>query len=240
VRVRRDLGSAAAVLARRATRFHHRLIVSDATRAHKSADFLHRLHAPRRWLNDRDNLVFGEDLHPVRQPRKFCDLFSLQTYAHLDPTPETAIRADAMEPTFNAHNDLETKLVAAQQGKMDSNVFMEELLDSQIFMPVEDEPNQIQGFQRSTKASPLTLENEDGVNVLVLFTSPERAKGFLQEFPAYSGGLLTEFSWILSRIGSGVAVSINPGMEFGIDLDTHTVEQLIHLSNARNQGKPGA
>jgi hypothetical protein len=29
-------------------------------------------------------------------------------------------------------------------------------------------------------------------------------------------------------------------MEFGIDLDTHTVEQLIHLSNARNQGKPGA
>jgi hypothetical protein len=76
--------------------------------------------------------------------------------------------------------------------------------------------------------------------VLVLFTSPERAKGFLQEFPAYSGGLLTEFSWILSRIGSGVAVSINPGMEFGIDLDPHTVEQLIHLSNARNQGKPGA
>ncbi len=145
-----------------------------------------------------------------------------------------------MAQTFTAHNDLETKLVAAQQGHMDSDVFMHELLDSQIFMPVEDEPDQIQGFQRSTKANPLTVESENGVNVLVLFTSPERAKGFLQDFPAYRGGLLTEFSWILTRIGSGVAVSINPGMEFGIDLDPDTVEQLIHLSSARNQGKPGA
>jgi hypothetical protein len=145
-----------------------------------------------------------------------------------------------MEQPFTAHNDLETKLVAAQQGHLDSDLFMQELLDAQIFMPVEDEPNQIQGFQRSTKANPLTLENEDGLNVLVLFTSPERAKGFLEDFPAYRGGLLTEFSWILSRIGSGVAVSINPGMEFGIDLDPHTVEQLIHLSSARNQDRPGA
>ncbi len=144
-----------------------------------------------------------------------------------------------MEQTFTAHNDLENKLVAAQQGQLDSDVFMRELLDSQIFMPVEDEPNQIQGFQRSTRANPLTIESEDGVSVLVLFTSPERAKGFLQDFPAYRGGLLTEFSWILGRIGSGVAVSINPGMEFGIDLDPHTVEQLIHLSNASNQNKPG-
>jgi len=145
-----------------------------------------------------------------------------------------------MEQTFTAHNDLENKLVAAQQGQLDSDVFMQELLDSQIFMPVEDEPDRIQGFQRSTRANPLTLENEDGVNVLVLFTSPERAKGFLQDFPAYSGGLLTEFSWILARIGSGIAVSINPGVEFGIDLDPHTVEQLIHLSNARTHNKPGA
>jgi len=144
-----------------------------------------------------------------------------------------------MEQTFTAHNELETRLVAAQQGELDSDVFMQELLDAQIFMPVEDEPNQIQGFQRSTKANPLTLQSEDGVNVLVLFTSPERAKGFLEDFPDYRGGLLTEFSWILERIGSGVGVSINPGIEFGIDLDPDTVEQLIHLSNTRAQNRPG-
>ena len=137
-----------------------------------------------------------------------------------------------MEQTFTAHNDLETKLVAAQEGKLDSEVFMKDLLDSQLFMPVQEEEKQIQGFQRSTSANPLLLQSEDGVNVMVLFTSPERAKGFLDDFPAYRGGLLTEFSWILERIGSGIAVSINPGMEFGIDLDTDTVEQLIHLNTA--------
>ena len=67
-----------------------------------------------------------------------------------------------MEPTLTAPHPRETKLVAAQQGQLDSNVFMEERLDSQIFMPVEDEANPIQGFQRSTNASTLTLENEDG------------------------------------------------------------------------------
>jgi hypothetical protein len=144
-----------------------------------------------------------------------------------------------MDHTFTAHNDLESKLVAAQRGEVDSDVFMRELLDSQIFMPVEDEPNQIQGFQRSTTANPLTVENEDGVRVLVLFTSPERAKGFLESFPAYRGGLLTEFNWVLERIGAGIALALNPGMEFGIDFDPETVEQLIHLSKARSQSKPG-
>jgi len=140
-----------------------------------------------------------------------------------------------MSEHFTAHNELETKLIAAQQGRIDSDVFMNELLDAQIFMPVEDERNPIQGFQRSTTANPLTVESEEGAKVLVLFTSPERAKGFLEDFPAYNGGLLTEFSWVLERIGTGVALSLNPGMEFGIDFDPETVEQLIHLSSARSR-----
>jgi hypothetical protein len=146
-----------------------------------------------------------------------------------------------MAQTFTAHNDLETKLVAAQEGQLDTQAFMEELLNSQLFMPVEDEPNQIQGFQRSTKAKPLTLDTEDGMNVMVLFTSPERAKAFLEDFPAYRGGLLTEFGWILERIGSGVGIAINPGLEFGIDLEPQMVEQLIHMNAAKqkNSAPPG-
>lgn len=142
-----------------------------------------------------------------------------------------------MPQNFAAHNDLEIKLIAAQQGELDSNAFMQELLVAQVFMPVEDQPSGIQGFQRSAKAKPLTLETEDGQNVLILFTSPERAKPFLEDFPAYQGGLLTEFSWILERIGSGIAISLNPDMEVGIDFDAETVEQLI-LANSSN--KPAA
>ncbi len=140
-----------------------------------------------------------------------------------------------MNQDFTAHNELEKKLLAAQQGELDSQSFMQALLAEQVFMPVEDEPSEIQGFQRSAKANPLTLESEDGQSVLILFTSPERAKPFLEHFPAYQGGLLTEFSWILERIGSGIAISLNPDMEVGIDFDTETVEQLI-LAN--NQDKP--
>lgn len=138
-----------------------------------------------------------------------------------------------MTHDFSAHNELETRLIAAQNGEIDSNVFVDELLAAQVFMPVEDEPTQIQGFQRSAKANPLLLAAEDGQNVLVLFTSPERAKPFLEDFPAYRGGLLTDFSWILERIGSGIAIALNPGFEVGIDFDADTVEQMIHASSAR-------
>ena len=140
-----------------------------------------------------------------------------------------------MEHTFTAHNDLEEKLVAAQEGRLDSDVFMQQLLDQQLFMPVQDEAGDIQGFQRSTRANPLTVEAEDGTRVLVLFTSPERAKPFLRDFPDYGGGLLSEFSWILERIGSGVAIAINPGIEFGIDLESDMVTQLIHLNASRKE-----
>ena len=140
-----------------------------------------------------------------------------------------------MEPKFTPHNDLEEKLVAAQEGRLDSEAFMLQLLEHQLFMPVQDEVTEIQGFQRSTKAQPLTLEAEDGTRVLVLFTSPERAKPFLQEYPDYQGGLLSEFSWILDRIGSGIAIAINPGFEVGIDLDTDTVGHLIHLNASQKQ-----
>ena len=139
-----------------------------------------------------------------------------------------------MDSNFTAHNELEKKLIAAQQGELGSQDFMTALLAEQVFMPVKDEPTGIEGFQRSAKANPLTLEAEDGQNVLILFTSPERAKPFLENFPAYQGGLLTEFSWILERIGSGIAISLNPDMEVGIDFDADTVEQLI-LANSSNK-----
>jgi len=155
--------------------------------------------------------------------------------AHL-ATPIAVIETfNPMAQTFTAHNDLEEKLVAAQEGRLETDVFMQQLLDQQLFMPVQDEASEIQGFQRSTKAKPLTVEVEGETPVLVLFTSPERAKPFLQNFPDYGGGLLSEFSWILDRIGSGVAIAINPGIEFGIDLEADMVAQLIHLNASRKE-----
>ncbi len=118
---------------------------------------------------------------------------------------------------FQPRNDLEHLLMEVLNGQIEFADFAQRIIGLQVFMPVKDEKHQIAGFQRSTQAEPLVLEDEDGNRALIAFTAPERAKEFLAEYPGYSGGLLTEFDWILRRMGENMGVSLNPGMEEGFD-----------------------
>ena len=129
------------------------------------------------------------------------------------------------EETFEIRNEFEQNLLAAQDGDMAGAEFMRYLMDTQVFMPVKDAIG-IEGFTDSSKAVPLTLKTEDAVELLILFTSPERAKGFVREFPGYEGGLLVEFKWILERTGSGVGISINPNWPVGMDMEPEMVQRL--------------
>jgi len=131
-----------------------------------------------------------------------------------------------MSESFEPRNDLERQLLAVQQGEIVGDVFKNELISSQVFMPIQGDATGISNFQRSEKAVPLTLNAEDGLQVLILFTSPERAKPFLKDFPDFDGGLLTEFTWVLERIGDGMGISLNPGWDMGIDMDPDMVRQL--------------
>jgi len=140
-----------------------------------------------------------------------------------------------MTEHFEPRNDLEQALVAAQEGRIPGDEFMRLLLTSQVFMPVEDRET-IGGFQMSTRANPLSVQSEEGYQVLVLFTSPERAKPFVQDFPAFKGGLLTELKWVLERMGEGFGVALNPGWEFGIDMEPELIRQLA--GGARPAGEP--
>lgn len=128
---------------------------------------------------------------------------------------------------FVPHNALEERLAAVHAGTLDAEAFVLQLPDQQVFMPVRDEKNPIQGFQRSTQAEPLIIEDEDGERVLVIFTSPERAKPFVEHFPDFRGGILTEFSWLLRRIGGGVPIALNPGWDIGMDFDADMIAQLV-------------
>ncbi len=130
-----------------------------------------------------------------------------------------------MHDTFDARNELEEKLMSAQEGQLSSESLMEYLMDTQVFMPVKDSIG-IEGFTSSSKAIPLTLKTEDDIEVLILFTSPDRAKVFVQDYPGYEGGLLAEFSWVLERTGSGVGISINPDWPVGMDMEPEMVQQL--------------
>ncbi len=129
--------------------------------------------------------------------------------------------------TFVPHNALEQQLAAVHNGTLDPETFVLQLLGLQIFMPVRDEKTAIQGFQRSTQAEPLIIEDENGERVLVVFSSPERAKPFVEHYPDFGGGLLTEFSWLLRRIGGGVPIALNPGWDVGMDFDADMIAHLV-------------
>jgi hypothetical protein len=70
------------------------------------------------------------------------------------------------------------------------------------------------------------VKAEDGTDVLVVFTSPDRAKGFLADFPQYQGGLLTDLKWILEKMGTGFGITINPGWPVGLELEPQALVQI--------------
>ena len=122
-------------------------------------------------------------------------------------------------------NETEKLLSKAMAGEIETAAFMTELMETQIFMPIHDK-HEIAGLQTSDKAKPLTLEDESGAKILILFTSPERAKSFVKDFPGYGGGLLTDIKWIMEKLGAGFGISINPDHELGIDLEAGMLKDL--------------
>ncbi len=128
---------------------------------------------------------------------------------------------------FVPENKLERSLLEAQKGEISGEFFLKELLDMELFMPVL-EKHQIAGFQQSQKAIPLTIEDEDGQQLVVLFSSPERAKEFVKQYHGYEGGLLAEFKWIIEKIGAGMGVIVNPGLDVGLELEAQMLDQLSH------------
>ena len=123
-------------------------------------------------------------------------------------------------------NELEKQLLAAQEGRITSDNLLKILMDSQVFMPVQDEKAPVLNIQRSTRAQPLVLSAEDGTPVLVLFSSPERAKPFIEDLPGFQGGILEPFTWVLENMGSDYGIALNPGSELGFDMEPETVKDL--------------
>ncbi len=126
-----------------------------------------------------------------------------------------------------ARNELEAQILAAQEGRITSDDLLATLMDSQVFMPVQDEKAPVLNVQRSTRAQPLVLSAEEGTPILVLFSSPERARPFLKDYPGFTGGILESFQWVLRNLGSGYGVMLNPDTDIGFDMEPDTVQELI-------------
>ena len=132
-----------------------------------------------------------------------------------------------MSDDFEPSNELETSLLAAQNEEISSDDLLNILMNSQVFMPVRDEMTALPDIQRSARAEPLTLNAEDGTPVLVLFSSPERAKDFIRDYPGFSGGMRTEFTRVLEKMGRDFGIALNPGLDVGFDMEPETVNELV-------------
>jgi hypothetical protein len=136
-----------------------------------------------------------------------------------------------MSADFAPQNDLERRLMAAQAGSIEPQDFIQTLLGSEVFMPIY-EKHQIMGLQTEDRARPLKIQTDEGGEVLVLFTSPERAKEFVRDFPGYGGGLVADFTWVLEKLGLGFGIALNPGLEYGMDFEAQDVAQIAALHHA--------
>ena len=121
-----------------------------------------------------------------------------------------------MSEEFEPRNELEKSLLAAQEEKISSDDLLNILMNSQVFMPVQDDKPSLLNIQRSTRAQPL-----------VLFSSPERAKELISDYPGFGGGILTEFTWVLERMGRDFGIALNPGLDAGFDMEPETVNDLV-------------
>ena len=136
-----------------------------------------------------------------------------------------------MSADFVPQNDLERRLIAAQEGRIEPQNFIQTLLGSEVFMPIY-EKHQIMGLQTEDRARPLKIQTDEGGEVLVLFTSPERAKEFVNDFPGYGGGLVADFTWVLEKLGLGFGIALNPGLEYGMDFEAQDVAQIAAMHHA--------
>lgn len=126
-------------------------------------------------------------------------------------------------PPFTPRNRLEEQLLQAEAGAVSPDAFLKGLMDTQVFMPVEDQ-QEIGGFQHTRPVRPLTLATDTGA-VLALFSSPERAKTVLAAHPGYGGGLLLEFRRALGY-AEGLGIALNPGQDVGFELEPDSVAGL--------------
>ena len=136
---------------------------------------------------------------------------------------------NSIDTDFTPRNDLEKNLLAAQNGEIAGEQFMQELMGSQVYMPIfEKSGNEIANIQLDSKATPLSIKSDSGEEFLILFTSPERSTEFVKDHPGYGeGGLLAEFTWILEKMGVGFGISLNPDQPVGLDLEPEAIKQIM-------------
>jgi len=127
------------------------------------------------------------------------------------------------DQTFVSHNVLETSLLSAQSGQLEVGVFLNMLMDSQVFILLDKE---VVGTTWDNSVTPLILTNKAGTAVMAMFSAPERSTPWSSRNPTYGYGLLVAFEWIIKGLGSGMGVVLNPGHPVGLEITPDEIDRL--------------
>lgn len=114
-------------------------------------------------------------------------------------------------------------MLEAQAGRLAVGDFLDVLVSSQVFMLLDKE---IDSDAWDDSASVMVLSNRNGVPMLAVFTSAERAVGWPAQLPQFGFGLLADFRWLLRGVGAGVGIVVNPGLSVGLELAAERVTEL--------------
>lgn len=109
---------------------------------------------------------------------------------------------------FEPLNDLEVRLLQAQDGTLTAAQFLDGLLTSTAFVLLDKAIGEDGAWDESI--SPLVLTSENGEAMFAVFTAPERAGLWHEQLPQFAHAMPIAVHALLAGIGDGVGLVLNP------------------------------
>ncbi|MDG2510662.1 SseB family protein [Stenotrophomonas maltophilia] len=135
---------------------------------------------------------------------------------------------------FEPLNDLEVRLLQAQDGTLSAAQFLDGLLTSTAFVLLDKAIGEDGAWDESI--SPLVLTSESGEPMFAVFTAPERAGLWHEQLPQFAHAMPIAVHALLAGIGDGVGLVLNPGLDVGMEMIPDAVAQLKQRAAAITRG----
>ncbi|KAF1014807.1 MAG: hypothetical protein GAK31_02294 [Stenotrophomonas maltophilia] len=128
------------------------------------------------------------------------------------------------ETPFEPLNDLEVRLLQAQDGTLAAPDFLDGLLSNQVFVLLDTPVDADSEWDESI--TPLVLTAESGEPMFAVFSAVERALPWSEQLPQFENALQVDVVWLLGAMSEGVGIVLNPGFDLGMEMIPDAV---VHL-----------
>ena len=139
------------------------------------------------------------------------------------------------EAPFEPLNELEVRLLQAQDGTLQAPEFLDSLLADQVFVLLDKPVGPDADWDESI--NPLVLTSEGDEPMFAIFSAVERASAWSEQLPQFENALQVEMRWLLSAISDGVGIVLNPGYDIGMEMIPDAITQLKQRADAFTRGE---